>query len=193
MPDMGMAQNGENQFDSNFDAGVEADEDTDPKHYIQQLTGKLSQKIGSFNEEQGGDAGLNKYVASMIIKATCKYLDDNAKKDLIEKINTSENSDTEMPEDGNMEKPEMNGDNIDIEQQPSDDTQLSPMNESVYTKKSFMLNERFFTVGELRARYKKELKENPNISINDILSNNSKRPQETKEIKCPKSWTSKFN
>ena len=60
---------GENQYDTNFDAGVEADEDSDPKTYIQQLTGKLSQSLNSFNDEQGPDAGLNKYVASMIVAA----------------------------------------------------------------------------------------------------------------------------
>lgn len=38
-----MDDNSGSEFDTNFDAGVEADEDEDPKKYIQQLTGKLSQ------------------------------------------------------------------------------------------------------------------------------------------------------
>ena len=52
-----MEGNGDNQmptdFDSNFDAGVEADEETDPKRFIQQLTGKLSQSLNSYNNENG--------------------------------------------------------------------------------------------------------------------------------------------
>ena len=89
----------ENQFDTNFDAGVEADEETDPKHYIQQLTGKLSQSLNSFNEENGPDAGLCKYVASMIIAAAAKNLDEKAKKELIEKINTAESAEEEPEEE----------------------------------------------------------------------------------------------
>lgn len=73
------------QYDTNFDAGVEADEDSDPKRYIQQLTGKLSQKLNSYNSEQA-DTGLCKYVASMIITATCKNLDDKVKKELADKV-----------------------------------------------------------------------------------------------------------
>lgn len=97
----------ENQFDTDFDAGVEADEDSDPKHYIQQLTGKLSQSINSFNGEQGADTGLCKYVASMIIAATCKNLDDKVKKELIEKINSANAGEEEMPEEpGDEEIPQ---------------------------------------------------------------------------------------
>ena len=57
-----------NQFDSNFDAGVEADEETDPKRYIQQLTGKLSQSLNKFNDEQGNDEGLSKYVGKIMLE-----------------------------------------------------------------------------------------------------------------------------
>lgn len=125
-------QDGGMQFDTNFDAGVEADEETDPKHYIQQLTGKLSQSLNSFNNEQGPDAGLSKYVASMIIAAACKNLDEKAKKELIEKINTASSSDEEeIPEE-----PEM-GDEGDmgVEDGGGEPQQPMPMNEHVYTKK----------------------------------------------------------
>ncbi|MCD8206824.1 MAG: hypothetical protein LUD72_02695 [Bacteroidales bacterium] len=57
------------QFENDFDAGVDADEENDPKRFIQQLTGKLSQKLRSYNETQPQpDADLNKYVAGMINK-----------------------------------------------------------------------------------------------------------------------------
>lgn len=117
----------ENQFDTNFDAGVEADEETDPKHYIQQLTGKLSQSINSFNSEQGPDAGLCKYVASMIIAATCKNLDEKAKKELIEKINTAASDDVETPDSTGSEG---------IEDAPADtETEQQPLMERILTKK----------------------------------------------------------
>lgn len=124
-----------NQFDSNFDAGVEADEETDPKRYIQQLTGKLSQSLNSFNSEQGPDAGLSKYVASMIIAAACKNLDEKAKKELIEKINTANSDEEDVPEDdmqGADEEIPMD-DNADM---GGDEQQMqAPMNERVLTKR----------------------------------------------------------
>lgn len=131
-PDAGM----ENQFDTNFDAGVEADEETDPKHYIQQLTGKLSQSLNSFNSEQGPDAGLSKYVASMIISAACKNLDEKAKKELIEKINNASSDDEEMPDDdGGMDGGDMGEEQpMGGEEQPMDDGQ-QPMMERILTKK----------------------------------------------------------
>ena len=136
-PNAQMADDGaSNQFDTNFDAGVEADEETDPKHYIQQLTGKLSQSLNSFNSEQGPDAGLSKYVASMIISAACKNLDEKAKKELIEKINSASSDETEEepveePTDGGEEAPM---DDMGAEQ----NMEMPPVNEQRYTKKSLM-------------------------------------------------------
>lgn len=130
---MGGDPNGENQFDTNFDAGVEADEETDPQHYIQQLTGKLSQSINSYNSEQGPDAGLCKYVASMIITATCKNLDEKAKKELIEKINTAASDE----EDTGGEDMDM-GDGGDMQPDPNmeqDPNAQMPMKEHIITKK----------------------------------------------------------
>lgn len=130
------AMDGGNQFDTNFDAGVEADEETDPKHYIQQLTGKLSQSVNSFNSEQGPDAGLCKYVASMIIAATCKNLDEKAKKELIEKINSAASD--EEQDMGDEDDLDMDGGD---EEMPMDDSNMgqpqdqAPMNEQIITKK----------------------------------------------------------
>jgi len=164
--DMPMGDEG-NQFDTNFDAGVEADEETDPKHYIQQLTGKLSQSLNSFNNEQGGDAGLNKYVASMIVTAACKSLDDKAKKEIIEKINSA-SSDEEMPEDNGMGEEGMEDSDMG-DSQTMPDEQM-PMNEKVYTKKQ--LAEMFNNVGEEEPRPVEQKK-------------NLKR-------EVPKAWQSKF-
>lgn len=125
----GMADNmndGENKmpsdFDSNFDAGVEADEETDPKRFIQQLTGKLSQSLNSYNNENGEpDTELGKYVLGMLVKQGVKGMDEKDRKEIIKKINTSdteedlddvdneiddetsENSDEMNPEMGDMQ------------------------------------------------------------------------------------------
>ena len=57
------------EFDTNFDAGVDANEQEDPKKFIQQLTGKLSQSLRNYNNEQPQpDAELSKYVCGMIVK-----------------------------------------------------------------------------------------------------------------------------
>ena len=49
MDNNGIGNN--NEFDTNFDPGVEADEEQDPKKFIQQLTGKLSQSLRKYNEK----------------------------------------------------------------------------------------------------------------------------------------------
>jgi hypothetical protein len=36
-----------------FDAGVEANEETDPKKFIEQLSGKIGQSLRKFTETQG--------------------------------------------------------------------------------------------------------------------------------------------
>lgn len=125
--DMQMQQNDngksskESEFDTNFDAGVEADEDEDPKKYIQQLTGKLSQTLGTYNNEKGEpDTELGKYVAGMIVKQAVKGMDEKDKKEIIKKINmtaddsdkstddedldSDENNDLELPDDEPKEK-----------------------------------------------------------------------------------------
>lgn len=182
----------QSEFDTNFDAGVEADEDSDPKHYIQQLTGKLSQSINSFNSEQS-DPGLSKYVASMIIAATCKNLDDKQKKELIDKINGAQNDEPSDDMDDNGMDGSENGENLednipvdngDVEQTPM------PTNEMVMTKKDLLnavngssekqkpLNERFLTRKELTEMFPIDGDEKPL----DIEKNK----------KCPKAWQSKY-
>ena len=108
------------EFDSNFDAGVEADEETDPKKYIQQLTGKLSQTLNSYNNENGEpDTELGKYVLGMLVKQGTKGMDEKDKKEIIKKINT-DNSEEELPDDSEetTEEPmnnEMGGEEMQME------------------------------------------------------------------------------
>ena len=87
-------------FDTNFDAGVNADEETDPKKFIQQLTGKLSQSLNSYNNEQEEpDTELGKFVLGMVIKQATKGMDEKDRKGIIKKLNTSNTGeDAEAPE-----------------------------------------------------------------------------------------------
>lgn len=147
-------------FDSNFDAGVQADEETDPEKYIQQLTGKLSQKLNSFNNENGGDTSINKYVASMIIKAACKNLDEKDKKELIEKINTASSDDEDMPSDSEMG----NEGGEDMEQ----------MNEMVYTKAQLK---------EMLTPSKSEVSSDNDSKVKSAEKNNLKGPWAPKKFK----------
>ena len=81
----------QNQFDTDFDAGVDADENEDPKKYIQQLTGKLSQTLRNYNENlPQPDVDLNKYVAGMINKQATNGLNDNDIKEIMDKLNSDE-------------------------------------------------------------------------------------------------------
>ncbi len=114
MMDPNMDNQGGSEFDTNFDAGVEADEDEDPKKYIQQLTGKLSQELGKYNNELGEpDIELSKYVGGMIVKQVAKNLDDSGKKELIKKINTTEGGEDENLEDASLGDENLETDNID--------------------------------------------------------------------------------
>ena len=84
-------QNMDSEFDTNFDAGVEADEETDPKKYIQQLTGKLSQTLNTYNNENGEpDTELGKYVLGMLVKQGTKGMNEKDRKEIIKKINTND-------------------------------------------------------------------------------------------------------
>ena len=106
--DMNPQDNDDDEMEG-FDAGVDADSETDPKKYIQQLTGKLSQELRKYNEEQPNpDEDLNKYVAGMIIPQASKGLTDKGKNEVIKKVksgtvgdSTEDNEDDE--EDVQME------------------------------------------------------------------------------------------
>lgn len=136
-----------NEFDTNFDAGVDADENADPKKFIQQLTGKLSQTLRTYNQNQN-DPDLNKYVAGMIAAQAAENLDENDKDEIINKIqNASSNDNPDMGD--NMNQNDMGSQDMDMnnpndnglppmdnqnDNMPSDDDNLPPM-ENVRKKK----------------------------------------------------------
>lgn len=163
-----MPENGSDMgsdFDTNFDAGVEADEDTDPKKYIQQLTGKLSQTLNTYNNENGEpDTELGKYVLGMLVKQGTKGMDEKDKKEIIKKINMNnsdddESDDTEMPEE-------------DLEQNVSDEMQMESKTIRCTKKQIF---ESFGVVMNDTEKLEKE----PDTTITkDVVKNRRTRPFE---------------
>lgn len=133
MNDMGGEQGNDEQFDADFDAGVEADENSDPKRYIQQLAGKLSQSLRKYNEGlPNPDVDLNKYVAGMANDAAVEGLSPEDVEEIINKIKSDENSDSE-----NQETPQDNVDMspVDNNQDMSQNPEIPPMENKKSTKK----------------------------------------------------------
>ena len=125
--DDGMGQM-PNEFGADFDAGVEADEEQDPKKFIQQLTGKLSQSLQKYNDNNGQpDVDLNKYVAGMITKQAMKGLSEEDAEEIIDKVKADEDFSMEDGGEGQEQMPQGQ------EQMPQDDVQQPQMNEN-FTK-----------------------------------------------------------
>lgn len=82
-----------------FDAGVEADEETDPKKFIQQLTGKLGQSLRNYTKEQGQpDFELEKFAINSLLSAThTGEMDNEDQKDIINKVKKSGVNSEETP------------------------------------------------------------------------------------------------
>ena len=93
----------EENYGADFDAGVDADEATDPKKYIQQLTGKLSQSLRNYTKDlPSPDADLNKYVAGMIIKQTVDGLSQDDVTEILNKVKSDEQPDEPTQNDAMM-------------------------------------------------------------------------------------------
>jgi hypothetical protein len=97
-----------------FNAGVEADENSDPKKFIEQLTGKLGQSLRKFNEAQGQpDFELEKFAINSLLSAChTSEMDSNDQDDIIKKIKTA----------GNDDKSDDNSDNGSDDNNDSDDS-----------------------------------------------------------------------
>lgn len=114
--------------DEPFDAGVEADEESDPKKFIEQLTGKLGQSLRKYNEDQGQpDFELEKFAVNSLLSAThTGEMDAEDQKDIIKKIKSSgkgdgdeESSDTEDTSDTD-ETPEERPEDTGSEETPDE-------------------------------------------------------------------------
>ncbi len=89
-----------------FDAGIDVDEDADPKKYIEKLTGKLAQKLRDYNESEN-DVDLNKFVINSLIPASVPEMDDVDAKDVIKKVKDNIGaSKTETPSNNEVDSDE---------------------------------------------------------------------------------------
>jgi hypothetical protein len=105
----------EKPFDEEpFNAGVEADEKSDPKTYIEQLTGKLGQSLRSYTETQGQpDFELEKFAINSLLSAThTAQMSDEDQSDIIKKVENSGESEGE-------EQPEPEGEEPEATQEPT--------------------------------------------------------------------------
>lgn len=180
MPDMNPNmspdenENLPSDFGGNFDAGVEADEETDPKKYIQQLTGKLSQTLNSYNNENGEpDTELGKYVLGMLVKQGTKGMDDKDRKEIIKKINTSnseidDESDLGDDDEMNGEMPE-NTDEVKVESKTFN-----------FTKKQIFENFGIVPCVDADSQTKKE--------IDTKIASDTKKNRRTKPFEAPKKF-----
>ena len=89
--------------DEPFNAGVEADESSDPKKFIEQLTGKLGQSLRKYSEAQGQpDFKLEKFAINSLLSAThTSEMPPEDQDDIVKKVKEAGKGDepTENPED----------------------------------------------------------------------------------------------
>jgi hypothetical protein len=119
-----------------FDAGVEADEESDPKKFIEQLSGKLGQSLRKYSDEQGQpDFKLEKFAINSVISAThASEMNPKDQKDIIKKIKSSgkDGNNDDMNNDGDTETTNIpDGDN----EEPSDETTDQTLNEMSLKKR----------------------------------------------------------
>ena len=143
---------GQSEFDTNFDAGVDADEESDPKKYIQQLTGKLSQSLRKYMQGlPQPDVDLSKYVAGMVLSQTTQGLSYGDKQDILDKLDKgSETQPQGMEPDGQQpmngggqQMPPSDGPQDMGGQPPQQQPQMGNPNEGKEPTKEQMLTEIF--------------------------------------------------
>lgn len=122
-----------------FDAGIDVDENADPKKYIEKLTGKLAQKLRDFNGTES-DTDLNKFVINSLIPAAIPQMDDADTQDVIKKIN--DNNGGNEQSDDNSEFDQQSDDNLgnnspgNIQQESKDSEIEDLISEILGTKKN---------------------------------------------------------
>jgi hypothetical protein len=94
--------------DEPFDAGVDADEDTDPAKYIQQLSGKLGQSLRQYSEDEGQpDFDLEKFAVNSVLSAThTGEMDKEDQRDIINQVKGAgedEGGDAEVDVDADLD------------------------------------------------------------------------------------------
>jgi hypothetical protein len=163
-----------------FDANVEADEDADPKKFIQQLAGKIGQSLRSYTKELGKpDFELEKFVINSVISATnTSEMSDEDQKDIIKKIKKS-----------NVELPEKDSTDTETETPETPETSEVPEEENKNVGESTLKN-------IIKKSLKETYLENNNIDqiIDEVLKDfnyNDKTNTTIKTSTKEKIWTPK--
>lgn len=109
--------------DEPFEAGVEADEESEPKKYIQQLAGKLGNSLRKYNKDLGEpDFETEKFAVNSVISAThTSEMDEEDQKDIIKKVKTSGAGEDDINVDVNVDKGGDDVENVDVATDGSDD------------------------------------------------------------------------
>ena len=94
-----------------FDAGIDVDEESDPKKFIEKLSGKIGQSLRDYTQKQGQpDFELEKFAINSLVSAThTSEMDENDRNDIIKKINKAGEEEEETPDMGN-DTPDTSGD-----------------------------------------------------------------------------------
>ena len=120
----------EKPFDKEpFDAGVEANEETDPKKFIEQLSGKLGQSLRKYSDQQGQpDFKLEKFAVNSVLSAThTSEMTPEDQKDIINKVENSGKGDEHI-------------NNSEPTNEPTEPTE-DPSQEDLPTENEMMLHE----------------------------------------------------
>ena len=98
-----------------FDAGIDVDEESDPKKFIEKLSGKIGQSLRDYTENQGQpDFELEKFAINSLISAThTSEMDEEDRDDIIKKINKAGEDDSENPDMGDDNNDANSGDDND--------------------------------------------------------------------------------
>jgi len=113
--------------DEPFEAGVDADEESDPKTFIQQLAGKLGQSLRAYSDEQGQpDFDLEKFAVNSVLSAThTGQMDDNDQSDIIKKVKSSGNDGGDIDVNVDVDTDGEGGDvNVDTDNEESQDSDM---------------------------------------------------------------------
>lgn len=108
--------------DEPFDPGVEADEEEEPRKFIQQLTGKLSQSMRNYAKEEDVDTDLEQYVVNMLLDAVhFEEMSEEEKKEMINTIEREGDPDQEEKEGGEGEDELSGEEELDGEENMGDE------------------------------------------------------------------------
>lgn len=118
-----------------FDAGVGVDEDEDPKKFIERLTGKLAQKLRSYNETDK-DSDLNKFVINSLIPASVPNLDNKDVDDVIKKVKDNKN-DNSVPDNNVPNEEPVQQETEPVNQDPNvEESMVNEIIDKIFNKKS---------------------------------------------------------